>query len=792
MPFNGLKHNIASQLKKTGLSIAGVTAAVGTVGDFLNPLYPFCQYFFYASLMASTLALLSVLVFKKTSTKVLRSLLFSTSVMIFCGLMFLGQLATSSQDGVVATVIPGLHRMQSTLGIVQRDVAELVDISKRIEENTQESAAASREIAAGLEESTEQIVGVLEEIQQSFAEISSDGGIITNAARPEEHYHNARVYEMNGDYLNARTSYARYFRFGLEYIDPHLRYQRFLIVQEGRAGARETYAAIFVDAGGPTVELATILLLDGEARLERLRQYVAKYPDSAAGHYQLSREFSAARQGVQSLGEKQQELVALEAFVALNERGKLLKHFVDQEVAAEWLDDATERLVALRASGLLAAAEDRPVSVKFMRMGENWTAYLSLLELAEEVFYRLGAEGEFLSTGHTDFIDPKTGKPTPTLWFQFDPEGRDFDLLVKYRDINGETQGPFTVPFDRVKELCGSLREVLEMSGPSVAFEHAADIRFLDLLLLPEAATEIHYRWRWAAEGPSRQVFWDAQSAYYASSAESWDKYYDKPEKQQITPLEGQDEYSKVHQLVLWNQTTGEGVPTGWVLHPGGANAGDEFLSDSAHQILEFYYLDGDGDRHGPFERVPRGYAPFGRGVWGQDAISHVDESGRGAVPSLLIRPSDDMSDAVPGGTSETVPDLAAFEELCSAQRIHFTKPKKADLRPGSEQRTIRWLVVDWLAHDRPKYELPAVAVHFDDIVRYYSDGIARIVYGIDTETPDRELDLPTEPAAGWTPLEFEAAHTVYAPLATGFVTAKLVFLDGQESEVYTFHRFEQ
>jgi len=769
---------------------------------------------------------------------------------MFCavGLIFMVGVIMISEDepesGFLASRLSVLAEMQSKI------FGGIEDLAKKQEEmlTLQREAAESVEgIRGDVEKSTDRIVSAIDEIHKGFETLNAMGGIIASPSRPEEFYHNARIYELNGNYLNARQAYSSFFQFDLNFLDPHLRYQRFLIAQEGRAGARETYASLFKGSRNKTVELARILLLDREVRLARLRQYVVEYPDSAPCWYQLSLEYSAARLGVQSLENKQQEFEALETFFALHERGMLLKHFLDQEVVSEWLEDAAERLEGLRSTALLHAAAERLVSVEFSRIGETWIASLSLLEPAEEVYYRIGDIGDLVSTGHSGVVDPKTGKPMPKLGFQFDPEGRDFELFIYYRDINGEDQGPVVVYFDRIRELCRGLREDLAEWGLSVVIDHVAEIRFLELLMLPEEAAKVFYRWRWAADGPSRQVFMDAQSAYYASSAENWNKYYDKPENGKIAPLEEQTKYESAHRLALWNETRGVNVDVGWVCHPGG----DDFLSDNRNLILEFYYLDSDSEKHGPFGMVPRGYAPFGHGLWGRDAISPVVRGEQESFPWLVVSPSEDMSDSgairllsdgqllrikvaagakvlcdldveydqglrysLPNAINDAIsgqaiemtcqyadgtrmrsfrtemPDLLVFEHLCRLQNIHFRERKKADLKLGDEPWSTRWLVIDWLPHTRPKHELPAVPVYFDEVVESHGYGIARFLYGLDTEEPDRLFELPVEPAVGWTDESFQQAHTVYAPLSTELVTIRLVFLDGEESEVYRFHRF--
>jgi len=87
-------------------------------------------------------------------------------------------------------------------------------------------------------------IPVSDELGEVFLQIMKSGGIIANAKKPEEFYANARMYEQKGDSGNARRSYAKFFTFDLEYVDPHLRYQKYLKIQEGREGAREVYLEI--------------------------------------------------------------------------------------------------------------------------------------------------------------------------------------------------------------------------------------------------------------------------------------------------------------------------------------------------------------------------------------------------------------------------------------------------------------------------------------------------------------------------------------------------------------------
>ncbi len=103
-----------------------------------------------------------------------------------------------------------------------------------------EGAKAAAEASAA---TTEKVVHTLESLKAGFEALAKQGGVIAEADRPEAHYHNARVYEQRGDTPAAMAAYRRYFAAadGLGLLDPHLRYQALLRVQQGPAArARPT------------------------------------------------------------------------------------------------------------------------------------------------------------------------------------------------------------------------------------------------------------------------------------------------------------------------------------------------------------------------------------------------------------------------------------------------------------------------------------------------------------------------------------------------------------------------
>jgi hypothetical protein len=438
-----------------------IGAAGGFISDVLQPLAPLATYVFWLSLVATLGLLVGVLAVRSMRARLAPALVLTVSFLVFSGVMLLLQSKESEAKGVLATNFPFVAELQQTLGLIQKDVAEIKETTRK----TAEAVSRVEDTTKSIAQSNKQIALSLEAIKDGFAGLNKSGGIIKDPQRPEEHYHNARLYEQGGDFGNARRSYNAFFAYKLDFIDPHLRYQAFLKIQEGRAGAREIYAAIYEQDQRPPIDFARILLLEPPQRLDALRTFLAANKEFAPGYYELSQEYSVARKGAQSLGDKQAELDALERFKALDAGGKLARYFMDQTVVAAWLDDADRRLKALallKQSGAMA-----PVTLKASRSNQDWTVNLNFKEMPKEVFYRLEGEAEFHSLGHMDYVNSVTGLRAPKTFFSLRPNIGRTKIEVKYLDIGDETRGPFALELDPDTALLGNLKLALDLTRSS-------------------------------------------------------------------------------------------------------------------------------------------------------------------------------------------------------------------------------------------------------------------------------------------------------------------------------------
>jgi hypothetical protein len=438
-----------------------VAAVGGFVSDVIQPLAPLSTYVFWVSLVGTIGLIVAVLILRSARPRLLPLLILTASFLTFSSVILIFQTKESEAKGVLATNFPLIAELQQSLGLIRQDIAEIKDTTKKTSEAVARVEVSTQSIA----QSNKQIAVSLEAIQQGFAGLGKQGGIIQNPEKPEEHYHNARLYEQSGDFGNARRSYNAFFAYKLNFLDPHLRYQAFLKIQEGRAGAREIYAAMYDEDKRPLIDFARILLLDEPQRLETLKSFLAANADFAPGWYELSRDYSAARKGTQSLGDKQSELAALERFKALDAEGKFIKYFIDQTAAAEWLDEADARLKSLAV--LKQSAGETPVAMSAMRSNADWTIALQFKEMPKEIFYKLDGEDAFRSTGLSEVTNSATGLKMPNMMLSLKPNTGRTGIQVKYTDVGNELRGPFTLTFDPAAELIAAQKKMLGLTKNS-------------------------------------------------------------------------------------------------------------------------------------------------------------------------------------------------------------------------------------------------------------------------------------------------------------------------------------
>lgn len=444
---------VFQSLRNTTLAITGSACTVGgLVADVLQPIAPFASYLFAIALLAFTILFL---LYRRGNEELLGAVAFAGVAAGIFGLIVLFQSGDDAEEvGFVATAVPGVAALQERLGIIDAKLDAIAEDTRSL-----------RESAARLEDNSQQMLRSLEEIRADFA----SGGLIAKPRSPEDHYHNARLQELGGDYSAARRSYIEYFGSELPFLDPHLRFLAFLKVQEGTAGARESYTTLMAGRSEGMPAYVRLLLLEPGPRVFKLEEYAADNPEFAPVFYHLSEEFAERRLGFQTLADRRSEREHLLDFQAADEAGGLLKYMIDQALVEEWRTDAATRLTALEAGA--GDMLENPVSLAFGVNNAGYTGTVTIVEPALELFWKLqdGANDaiEPRSTGDSGAINPQTGKPMPKMFFNLPANQRDTRIEISYRDMRGALQGPFTFDFEGRQQSVDANQRILESTTTS-------------------------------------------------------------------------------------------------------------------------------------------------------------------------------------------------------------------------------------------------------------------------------------------------------------------------------------
>ena len=121
---------IFNQLKKTPL-VPAVIGVFGFISDILTPLAPFSGYLYFISAFLIVIIIIIMLVKTSLQEKIAPIFMVLVTLFILSGVLFTLQENTntdSKEYGVLASQIPALKTLQSSLGVIQEDVA-LINIS---------------------------------------------------------------------------------------------------------------------------------------------------------------------------------------------------------------------------------------------------------------------------------------------------------------------------------------------------------------------------------------------------------------------------------------------------------------------------------------------------------------------------------------------------------------------------------------------------------------------------------------------------------------------------------------
>ena len=292
----------------------------------------------------------------------------------------------------------------------------------------------------------------VEAIAKRFDSLGSNRGLISGPKTPEEHYHNARIQELGGNFSAARTEYSEYLAANLEALDPWLSYENMLKTAEGKAGTAEAMRKAHKEPATISYQTAMALLEEGDGRVKQLEALAMKYPDFGPLPWLLSQEFSEERRGEQTIADQRAEKQWLQKFRAAQTDGKFQRYFIDKREAEKWIETADARWAKL--SSMPEEVVENPVTLTLQEANDGWSATFGLTDFkAKELLYRLDHGGDFKSTGYLPTRNLRTGEQMVNLYVPLPNLAPGEHIMeVKYIDKNQHVNGPYTLKFSTADE----------------------------------------------------------------------------------------------------------------------------------------------------------------------------------------------------------------------------------------------------------------------------------------------------------------------------------------------------
>ena len=417
------------------------------------------------------------------------------------GFVVAERVSGGGDKGVLASAVPGMDKVQEALFRVEKKLDAVQQTASDIAVDTtilKEDTAALRTESAATNANTAKMAASLEEIAKRFDALGSGSGVVAAPKTPEEHYHNARIHELGGNFAAARKSYIEFLSADVDAVDAWLNFSSLLKVQEGREGARE--ALQFFTARGQksvALEMAKAMLEDREPRITSLQVLADKNPKYGPLAWLLAQEFSDVKRGDTTLAEQRKEKEWLVKFREAHAEGNFIRHVVDKKEGQKWLDSAEARWA--RLSSMPEKVMENPVTLTAQQSNAGWAVNLGLADYrVKEIFFRLDGAGEFKSTGHLPNQNPQTGLPMVNVHVPLPGlSPGEHTVEVKYTDKNDASNGPFTLKFSTASEQLAQGKMMLNVTAGSWLafrdFDGKLLLYFTQLMSFRPVISEIKY-----------------------------------------------------------------------------------------------------------------------------------------------------------------------------------------------------------------------------------------------------------------------------------------------------------
>ncbi|MEC7875524.1 MAG: hypothetical protein VYC15_01830 [Pseudomonadota bacterium] len=166
---------LVGRLKGTSQTFAYLGIIGGFVADVLQPLAPFTNYLFFLASFSVAVTGVIMVVAISLRDKIFPFFVLSVSAMIFSAAIMFFHNENNTKSGVLAGVIPGVETLQSSLGIIKKDLASIKKSTTEIEQTVKTNLEETQKVGKKVDESTKQIIKSIEKLQKELSEDISEG-----------------------------------------------------------------------------------------------------------------------------------------------------------------------------------------------------------------------------------------------------------------------------------------------------------------------------------------------------------------------------------------------------------------------------------------------------------------------------------------------------------------------------------------------------------------------------------------------------------------------------------------
>ena len=282
-----------------------------------------------------------------------------------------------------------------------------------------------------------------EKVLAKIEAVDANAGLVGDPKTPNDYYHNARIHELDGNLVEARKAYEKYFEAGFSYFDPYLSYASILKNLEGPTEAR-VWLGKLRDQYGNSAAANLVYVLNKENREDRLsllQNLAGKYPDYGPIYFYIAEQYSYKETGLPTNEERKKERDALNKLVELEKSQKFSGFFVDKKLVDEKMAYVQQELKLME--GIIGGLIDNPVSFKVEIFNKSASLVFVPTELVQKIYYRLDRAGDFKETGDSGITMAGQTGTLPNYQVNVPMTLGEHVLEMKYVDNKGKESQVF-------------------------------------------------------------------------------------------------------------------------------------------------------------------------------------------------------------------------------------------------------------------------------------------------------------------------------------------------------------